>query len=278
MGKCNVCGKKGLFLKINSFGRCQTCQTAFEKQEEDRKQKELMEEQRRISEKQAQEEEQARKKAEYEATHKKAYFLQVLDNQYILSYQYDFVRIAMPNKECLSLGDYLSLESEPDNQYDPQAVKISSGIDKIGYLFRGKLQDMSNDFIKKSWPIEAFVDSITDDEVTCGLGFYKDIDAFDSISASLTKTSKKDFLGNSRQDNLSSVSDGDTVCLEYNYDSETYVISDDFGNEIGELSKSVSEKLYNDESDYTYTGICIENELDDNLKYKCKIKILKMPK
>lgn len=38
MGKCNVCGKKGIFLKINSFGRCKSCQLSFEKQEAEKKQ------------------------------------------------------------------------------------------------------------------------------------------------------------------------------------------------------------------------------------------------
>ena len=30
MGKCNMCGKKGLFLRINEFGRCKACQTEVE--------------------------------------------------------------------------------------------------------------------------------------------------------------------------------------------------------------------------------------------------------
>lgn len=278
MGKCTVCGKKGLFLKVNSFGRCQSCQIAFEKQETERKQKELMEAQKKAAEKQALEEEKSRKQAEYEATHKKSYFLDILEDRYILCYQYDFVKIAMQNGKGLKLGEFLTLEAEPDNQYDPQAIKILSGLDKIGYLFRGRLQDMANDFIKKGWPVEASIDSITSDGFTCGLGFYKDIDAFDFISATLTKTSKKDFLGTSRQENLSSVSEGNMLSLEYDYDSETYIVSDDCGNELGELSKSISDKLYGEEDDYEYIGICIDNELDDILKYKCKVKILKMPK
>lgn len=278
MGKCIVCGKKGLFLKVNSSGRCNSCQSAFEEQEKERKQKELAEAQKKAAEKQALEEEKARKQAEYESSHKKAYFLDILENQYILSYQYDFVKVAMPNIKGLKLGDFLSLEAEPDNQYDPHAVKILSGLDKIGYLFRGKLQDMANDFLKKGLPVEVSVDSIADDSFTCGLGFYKDMNTFDSISATLTKTSKKDFLGTSRQDNLLSVSEGTILSLEYDYDSETYLVSDDCGNELGELSKSISDKLYRDEMNYKYTGICTENELDDNMKYKCKVKVLKMPK
>lgn len=208
----------------------------------------------------------------------KACFLDILENEYILSYRYDFVKVSMPNVNGLKLGDFLSLESEPDNQYDPHAVKILSGLNTVGYLFRGKLQDMANDFIRKGLPIEVSVDSITNDSFTCGLGFYKDINSFDCVSATLTKTSKKDFLGTSRQDNLSSTSEGDILYLNYDCDSETYIVTDDFGNELGELSKSISNKLYDEESNYKYIGICTENEIDDNLKYKCKIKILKMSK
>lgn len=208
----------------------------------------------------------------------KACFLDILENQYVLSYRYDFVKVAMPNVNGLKLGDFLSLEAEPDNQYDSHAVKILSGLDTVGYLFRGKLQNMANDFIRKDLPIEVSVDSITNDSFTCGLGFYKDMNSFNCVSATLTKTSKKDYLGASRQDNLSSTSEGDMLYLDYDYDSETYIVTDDFGNELGELSKSVSSKLYDEESNYKYIGICTENEIDDNLKYKCKIKILKISK
>lgn len=300
MGKCVVCGKKGLFLKIDSFGRCESCQIEFEIQEAIKKQKELTESQPNTAEKQAREQELSRRQAEYEASQeqaarkqflkqekarkesdreivrKRACFFDILDGQYVLSYRYDFVKVSMPSIDGLQLGDNLSLELEPDNQFDPHAIKILSGSNEVGYLFHRKLQSMVHDFVKRGCPVAASVDSLSIDGFTCGLGFYRDINTFDSVSATLTKTSKKDFFGTSRQDNLSFLSKGDALSFEYNYDSETYVVSDECGNEVGELSKSLSDKLYSQEDEYEYIGICIENEVDDSLKYQCKIKILKM--
>ncbi len=37
MGICTICGKKGLFLKINSMGMCISCSLEHEKAEEEKK-------------------------------------------------------------------------------------------------------------------------------------------------------------------------------------------------------------------------------------------------
>lgn len=42
MAKCNVCGKKGLFLRVNSSGRCKECEAQFQ-EEEYRKKKQKIE-------------------------------------------------------------------------------------------------------------------------------------------------------------------------------------------------------------------------------------------
>lgn len=36
MGKCVVCGKKGLFLRVNAYGRCKECEDKFKREEEER--------------------------------------------------------------------------------------------------------------------------------------------------------------------------------------------------------------------------------------------------
>lgn len=38
MKKCTICGKKGLFLKLNSMGMCATCSAEYEQAEEEKKQ------------------------------------------------------------------------------------------------------------------------------------------------------------------------------------------------------------------------------------------------
>lgn len=212
--------------------------------------------------------------------HKEIYFLDVIeriDRHFALSYQYENVKIAFPKLDAVELGDFLSFVPEPDNAYDNKAIKIMHHNTMIGYVFRGKLQDMINNYIKYNWPIEARIDSISEDTLTYSIGFYKDFNTFDSLSATLTRTSKKDSYDMSRQENLSYVSVDDLLNMEYDFDTETYVVTDRSGNELGELSKSISEKLYLEDNKYDYKGLCTYIDMDDNLKYKCKIQIYKTP-
>ena len=71
-------------------------------------------------------------------------------------YAYDSVKLAVPpNAACYTDYDNipffadLSLEAEPENPHDNKAVKVMYGEEKIGYLFRGRLQDMFHDFSKR---------------------------------------------------------------------------------------------------------------------------------
>lgn len=284
MAKCIVCGKKGLFLRVNSSGRCADCESAYQAQlqEEARKKQEALQaqqERERIERKKKEAEEAERRRIEEENApkYKDACFLDVLEGKYIIAYKYDRVNLAMVSPENGSIGDFLILVQEPDNEYDSKAVKVTTdGVTKLGYLFKGKLQDMANDWLKKDLPIEAQIDSVSKKFVTIGIAFYKDINSFRSIDATLTKTSKKDEYENSRQDNLAFVSEYDILEMEYDYDTETYIVRSDTYDELGELSASVSRKLYEQEDDFDYKVICISNDLDNNLKYKCKVKILMM--
>lgn len=217
-------------------------------------------------------------KDEDSTIYKKIYFPDFIDGQYLISYQYDQVGIAFPNNGSLKLGDVVSLEPEPENQYDPQAIKIMKDSEKLGYMYRGKLQKMVHDFIKKDLPVIVCVDSISGKEFTCSFAFYKDISSYKSITCTLTKTTKKDDNGISRQEHLSLVNQGDSIELSYDFLTDTYLATSEYGDEIGEISKSISDKLSDEEDKYKYLGVCIENEQDDNDKYKCKIRVLKIPK
>lgn len=81
---------------------------------------------------------------------------------FFLAYQYDDVKFYPPfdvvsklNKNLLQAGANVILKPEPWNAYDDHAVALYvSGI-KIGYLLRGRLQDMANDYLLKGWPIKS---------------------------------------------------------------------------------------------------------------------------
>lgn len=191
------------------------------------------------------------------------------------SYVYQFVDIAFPVINIinsLSLYNIVTFEHEPNNQYDPDAVCVMHDGVKIGYLYRGKLQKMVADFINRDDYMIAYIDSIDVDKFTIAIAFYKPIASIKHISTTLVKTTKKDDFGISRQDNLSYVSVDDVLNLSYSFDSETFVVSDDYGNDVGELSKSVSGKLYSSGDDYI--AICEEITCDENEKIKCKVALI----
>lgn len=64
MGKCIVCGKKGLFFRVNSFGRCKECEEKI--QNEERKQAEIIRKQQEEAERKRREEAEERRKEEEE--------------------------------------------------------------------------------------------------------------------------------------------------------------------------------------------------------------------
>ena len=75
-----------------------------------------------------------------------------------LSYEYSDVGLYVPDlsvMEGIKVGDLASIESEPENEFDPGAVAVyvytpgkNEGMTKVGYLYRGRLQNMANDWIK----------------------------------------------------------------------------------------------------------------------------------
>lgn len=111
------------------------------------------------------------------------------------SYVYQNVKLYIvpgqePNFSLLEPGEDVTLEKEPSNSYDSKAVYartwlVSSNLPdtKVGYIRKGKLQDMINDYLDRRLPIMAYIDSIDDDEgiITLCLAFYRDLVDFDDI-------------------------------------------------------------------------------------------------
>lgn len=81
---------------------------------------------------------------------------------YSLAYSYDDVSIFTPAAMIsrLPLHDLaddpaLELRQEPDNKYDPLAVALYWHGHQLGYLHRNRLQEMSNSWIRRGWPVYA---------------------------------------------------------------------------------------------------------------------------
>lgn len=181
----------------------------------------------------------------------------------------------------LEIGKSVNLEPEPDNQYDKNAIKIIQSNLFLGYIPKGQLQEMilkySND---SDYSILAKLNLIDEEnkQLQIHLVFYKKIiesDFVKKINASLIKTSKKaDEFDISRQDALSTTEEDEYVSLEEQYDSDCYLVLNDCGEELGELSESISNKIK--EYDFTYDKLARITEIttNDSGKYGAKLEII----
>lgn len=180
------------------------------------------------------------------------------------------------NASALALGKDIEFKQEPDNQYDNKAIAIYFNNIKVGYVYKGVVQDMINSWIKRGDYFRGYLNKINIEEkkITYKIGFYKDLNNFEGKTVSMVKINKKDEYGSSRSDFLLGCDVGDLVTLEYDYDSETYVVFNDCYEEIGELSKSVSEKFSEKkEEGYNLLGVISENYEDENEKIKATITV-----
>ena len=87
---------------------------------------------------------------------------------------YTHVDVACPlSQEYASAGDWVTLELEPENPHDADAVRLVLDNGRIlGYLYKGKLQNMAGDFLRKHSPVMGIVE--TDSASSILLGFYKE--------------------------------------------------------------------------------------------------------
>lgn len=153
-----------------------------------------------------------------------------------IKYHYDQVRVFTPKEFVLAfedsdLGKDVSLQQEPDNTYDTRAIAVHAGNVKIGYLNRGKLQDMVNDYIDRGWPILGCIDSIEDDDNKCTICLYFYAPSEGKIYK-LTGSSSK-----AAQEAAETLCEDDSVSIDYDFEKGKYAVYQ-FGEKIGYLPKS----------------------------------------
>lgn len=87
------------------------------------------------------------------------------------TYDYRKVQLAFPAALSDGIGQMAFLYSEPENEYDSKAVFAVCNNEKIGYIYRGKRQDMLNDYMKKGLPVVAVIDNL--DPLSLRIAFYR---------------------------------------------------------------------------------------------------------
>lgn len=197
-------------------------------------------------------------------------------NGWILQYQYerDLCLYGCNFEDLIDQeGEEITFRQEPENTYDPCAVAVYLDDTKIGYIFKGRTQEMTNDWLKRDLVVGGLINSIDEEskEVTYQIAYYVPDSAAQSKVFSLIATSKKDFFGNRRSENIIYCKIGDELVILSDYD--TYTVYSAAGDELGELGasfRSWAEKItYN-----TIAGVIDDIYDDENGNPKMKVKIM----
>lgn len=172
-------------------------------------------------------------------------------------------------------GKQITFEFEPENEYDSKAVALYVEGKKIGYVYRGKIQDMIHSYYKQGRKICGYLNkySAAEKTATYKIGFYKPAESFESKQFSLTKTTKKIDEYTTRAENLSFCKEGDVLTVENeSVIEDNYVVYVDGYAEIGELPKS-AVNFINENNPRKIYGILNTVEEDENGKLKAKITV-----
>lgn len=210
----------------------------------------------------------------------------IYDNMYLKYSYYDVqVKGTQYNEFDISkieVNKFLDFEFEPTNEYDKNAIKILYENIPIGYVPKNNIQDMVKNYILNDDKcVEAFINEVNEEtkDIQIAIAFYQELtdtelNKLKHIDTKLIKTTKKDDFDISRQDNLAGISEEDELELSYDYDSETYIVCDDCGNELGEINPNKFEEL----RDYEFDGksfhcVVLETNYNDSGNISCKIRI-----
>lgn len=177
-----------------------------------------------------------------------------------------------------NLGNVLRFIKEPDNQYDENAIAIYAGKNKIGYVYKGKNQDMINDWINNGKYLSGYLSrySLSEKKASYRIGFYASLLPYPNKIFSLIKTGKKIDEFSKRSDNISMCNKGDAISAELDVESFSYTVYNDMYEEIGELPKSANNFLNsNDFDEIVGTIEEIDYDYDSAPKIKVKIYLLK---
>ena len=184
----------------------------------------------------------------------------------------DYIEDKTPHNE-IQIGNDIIFQFEPENKFDSKAILVLDNKSrKLGYIRRGRLQDMIHDFTSRDEPVIAAVYSLHPLEMEIGFYKYEDDEkireGFESYKVvKLTANSNEDM-----QFALSISEEDEEVDFEYDYDKEKYLISASSGD-IGYINKTISEYLYElDEDDY-YGIIKILDYDDYKDKYSASVEV-----
>lgn len=141
--------------------------------------------------------------------------------------------------------DKIRFELEPDNEYDPGAVKVFCGNTDIGYLYKNGFQKMVRDFIEKDDRfVLGHISNINENgKIFIDEIFYRESDPL--FECALTSNSS-----NASQEAIDLCEVNDVLQIEYDYEKDAFCAED-----CGKIPKKFAEEL---DDDGVYIGIVLD--------------------
>lgn len=197
------------------------------------------------------------------------------DDTYLV-YSYE-QNLAFANTAVLTEngGKEITFRQEPDNEADGEAIAVYFNDIKVGYLFKGKIKDMANDWINRNKPIIGYINKIdtAQNRATIKIGFYRSANSLRVKKFKLTRiTKKEDDFSSSRYNNISWCKDKDVVNYEFSADTDNYIITNEFSEELGEIGSKAVEFINENENRIKFLRINNIGETDAG-GYKADIEI-----
>ncbi len=207
--------------------------------------------------------------------------------KWFAKYTYD-VNIFRPDKSFNEIFKYdiVDIVPEPENPHDSSAVSVRFHDKVIGYLYKGTIQDMVHDFLNRDEKVKAQVQKIDGDSIEIKIFFCKLKNASENIitttfvTKNVTLEKQKSFVvtltsnkNEEMQDNISFCDIGDEVDIEYNFDKEQYLASQNFAD-IGYIPKSKTETIDElEQKGYEFYCTISDIQENDDGKYIVKVEI-----
>lgn len=191
------------------------------------------------------------------------------DDEYLYKVYNDVYIAYFQNIEKVTPCEQIEFIQEPDNEYDNNAIKIMCNGLHIGYISKGNIQNVVNDFIRRQETVIGKIEKVSP-RPTCSVALYRKINSLKSFTGTLINTSADDGIGNHRYENMIGLEVGDTLIIEYDVLDDKYVVTDSYGSELGELNKKCSQKVADLGEGNIYLRVKEIVETDDN-KYNCSV-------
>lgn len=197
-----------------------------------------------------------------------------------IAYQYSVVHLFVMDKEIyewdmFNVGVELDVFAEKDNSYDPKAVAFTIQDRIVGYLYKGKHQDMANDWLKRGDPMYAIVTHATksDNQVAIALAFYGTGKAQSRTHISSSSRAYR-LTGNTNEDmqiDIPMCAIGDECDLFYDCDKNRYLVTAEY--DIGYLPVSAHRIVSGLYEDLSYSVTIFNIGISSNDKYFVSVNI-----